>query len=865
MSTATAAPTHEDLHGPAMSHRQIMEALWGLLLGMFVAILSSTVVSNALPIIIPDLGGTESGYTWVVVAALLATTISTPIWGKLADLFSKKILVQIALVIFVVASAVAGLSQNMETLISMRVLQGIGGGGLTALAQVIMATMISPRERGKYSGYLGATFALATVGGPLIGGVLTEHLSWHWCFYVGVPFAVAAFIVLQLKLKLPVIKREVHIDYLGSILLAAGVSSLLIWVSLAGQQFDWWSWQTWLMVGGGLALLALTVLAERTAPEPIIPLRFFRSRTIVLSSLASLFVGIALFGGTVFLSQYFQLARGESPTMAGVMTIPLIAGLFLSSTISGQIISRTGRYKVWVLIGGVLMTAGLGLLATIAFDTNYWVVAPYMFLIGAGVGMMMQNLVLAVQNITAPQDLGAASSFIAFTRSLGGAIGVSALGALLAHRVVDHLTEGLAAAGIDPAQAGAAGGSGIPNLSLLPEPIRGVVQSAYGSAIADVFLVAAPFALLSLIIAAFLKEVVLRGRDEPTAAVDDGAEPDQRWNTPADHEPALSAGTASSNGSSNGHGDAHAARRAVLDGQPEPLRVPQSQPEPQPAAEQPVQPQQAAPLVVAGTVRQNATRPLAGAQVTLADQAGRQVGRTVSDEDGRYTLPLTSGGTFLLIVAAAHRAPTASLVAVGDAPVVRDVTLAGRSAITGRVLRHDAQRDGAVGVPDALVTLTDVTGEVVGSTRSGSDGGYAFERLVAGSYVLTAQSVEHRPLARTVEVPESGALACDLALTGGGRLTGSVVAASDGRAVREASVTLVDAEGQVVDTALTGEDGDYLFDDLAAGRYTLTASGYAPVALEVVVEEDAVSALQVPLGSGSADLVAGHGLRAVQR
>ncbi|SDR81289.1 drug resistance transporter, EmrB/QacA subfamily [Friedmanniella luteola] len=856
-ATATAAPTHEDLHGPAMSHRQIMEALWGLLLGMFVAILSSTVVSNALPIIVPDLGGSESGYTWVVVAALLATTISTPIWGKLADLFSKKILVQIALVIFVVASAVAGLSQNMETLIAMRVLQGIGGGGLTALAQVIMATMISPRERGKYSGYLGATFALATVGGPLIGGVLTEHLSWHWCFYVGVPFAVAAFIVLQLKLKLPVIKREVHIDYLGSILLAAGVSSLLIWVSLAGQRFDWWSWQTWLMVGGGIALLALTVLAERTAPEPIIPLRFFKSRTIVLSSLASLFVGIALFGGTVFLSQYFQLARGESPTMAGVMTIPLIAGLFLSSTISGQIISRTGRYKVWVLIGGVLMTAGLGLLATIAFDTNYWVVAPYMFLIGAGVGMMMQNLVLAVQNITAPQDLGAASSFIAFTRSLGGAIGVSALGALLAHRVVSHLTEGLAAAGIDPAQAGAAGGSGIPNLSLLPEPIRGVVQSAYGSAIADVFLVATPFALLALIIAAFLKEVVLRGRDEPEAAVADGAEPDQRWNAPADHEPAHSAGPASR----NGHGD-HPARRAVVDGQSEPVAVPGP---PSPAQEPPLPVQQPAPLVVAGTVRQNATRPLAGAQVTLADQSGRQVGRTVSDEDGRYALPLTSGGTFLLIVAAAHRAPTASLVAVGDAPVVRDVTLAGRSAITGRVLRHDAERNAPVGVPDALVTLTDVTGEVVASVRSEADGGYAFERLVAGSYVLTAQSVEHRPLARGVEVAESGALACDLALTGGGRLTGTVVAASDGRAVREATVTLVDADGQVVDTALTGGDGDYLFDDLAAGRYTLTASGYAPVAMEVVVDEDAVSAVQVPLGTGRADLDVAHGVPAEQR
>src|SRR4051812_27039113 len=213
----TASPAHADLHGPAMSHRQIMEALSGLLLGMFVAILSSTVVSNALPIIVPDLHGTESGYTWVVTAALLATTVSTPIWGKLSALYSKKLLVQIALVIFVVASAVAGLSVNMTMLISMRVVQGIGVGGLTALAQVIMATMISPRERGRYSGYLGATFALATVGGPLIGGALTEHLSWDWCFYVGVPFAVAAFIVLQKTLKLPVVKRPVHIDYLGSI------------------------------------------------------------------------------------------------------------------------------------------------------------------------------------------------------------------------------------------------------------------------------------------------------------------------------------------------------------------------------------------------------------------------------------------------------------------------------------------------------------------------------------------------------------------------------------------------------------------------------------------------------------------------
>ncbi|MGI4893621.1 MAG: MFS transporter [Janthinobacterium lividum] len=494
-----------------------MEALSGLLLGMFVAILSSTVVSNALPVIVPDLGGSESGYTWVVTASLLATTISTPIWGKLSDLFDKLRLVQSALVLFVVASAIAGLSQNMTMLIAMRVVQGLGAGGLTALAQVIMATMISPRERGRYSGYLGATFALATVGGPLVGGVLTEHLSWHWCFYVGVPFAVLAFVVLQKTLRLPTVKREVHIDYAGAMLLAAGVSALLVWVSLAGTSFAWGSWQTAALVGGGVALLALTVLAESRAVDPILPLRFFRNRTIVLSSLASLFVGIAMFGATVFLAQYFQLARGESPTMSGLLTLPMILGLAISSTVAGRFITRTGRWKIWVVSGGVLLTAGLGLMGTVEWDSPYVLVAVFMFSVGAGVGMMMQNLVLAVQNEVATADLGAASSFVAFTRTLGGAIGVSALGALLGHRVLAHLSDGLHHAGIDASAM--SGGGGVPDLAKLPAPVRVIVQSAYGAGVSDVFLAAAPFALLALIIALFFRETTLRGTATPEPLV----------------------------------------------------------------------------------------------------------------------------------------------------------------------------------------------------------------------------------------------------------------------------------------------------------------------------------------------------------
>ncbi len=522
----TASTPATTTHGghPAMTHRQILEALSGLLLGMFVAILSSTVVSNALPVILPALGGGESGYTWVVTASLLATTVSTPIWGKLADLFSKKVLVQVSLVIFAASSIVAGLSVDVPMLIACRVGQGLGAGGLTALAQIVLATIIPPRERGRYSGYLGATFALATVGGPLVGGVLTEHLSWHYTFYVGVPFAVIAFVVIQKTLNLPVVKREVHIDYWGATLLAAGVSALLVWVSLAGKNFAWGSWQSFALVIVGVVLLVAMVLVERRAKDPIIPLRLFRSPTTALSSVASLFVGIAMFGATIFLAQYFQLARGDSPTTAGLRTLPMILGLFLSSTVAGQLVSRTGRWKRFIVTGGILLTAGLALMGTIAYDTDYWMVAIFMAFVGLGVGMMMQNLVLAVQNVTAPQDMGTASSFVAFTRTLGGAIGVSVLGAVLGHRVTGYLASGLVAAGIDPSQAGAvAGGSGgVPVLSQIPEPVRTVVQSAYGDGIADIFLVAAPFALLSLLIVLFFKETALRtSNDAPTATAGD--------------------------------------------------------------------------------------------------------------------------------------------------------------------------------------------------------------------------------------------------------------------------------------------------------------------------------------------------------
>ncbi|MGC5248621.1 MDR family MFS transporter [Gordonia sp. DT219] len=494
-----------------MTHRQRIEALVGLLLGMFVAFLSSTIVSNALPVIITDLHGTQDQYTWVVTATLLASTATTPLWGKLSDLISKKLLVQIALTLFTLGSVLAGLSQSVGMLIGFRVIQGLGLGGLQALVVIVIASMFSPRERGRYQGPIAAVMSLATVAGPLIGGVIvdTSWLGWRWTFYVCVPLAVIALLVIQRTLNLPVIRKDVRIDYSGAVLIAAGVSTLLIWVTLAGKNFDWISGWTFGLVGLGLVLLAAALFVESRAKDPIIPLRLFRDRTIALATVASLAVGVALFGSAVFLGQYFQIARGHSPTAAGLLMLPMIIGSMLSATVSGQLITRFGRWKGFIVAGATLMTAGFALLATIDAHTNMVLMSGYLFVLGLGMGMTMQNLVLAVQNNVAPANLGSATSTVTFFRSLGGAAGVSVLGAVLSNHVTDLIAKGLSAMGIDTAQAGASG-AGLSNLNDLPAPLADLVRGAYGDGTARIFLVAAVMAAISLIAVLFIKEVALK-------------------------------------------------------------------------------------------------------------------------------------------------------------------------------------------------------------------------------------------------------------------------------------------------------------------------------------------------------------------
>jgi EmrB/QacA subfamily drug resistance transporter len=495
-----------------MTHRQVMEALSGILLGMFVSILATSVVSSSLPKIVSDLNGSQSSYTWVVTATLLTTTITTPIWGKLADLVNRKLLIQIALVISVLSSAAAGFSQTVGFLIGMRALQGIGAGGLTALATVLMADILSPRERGRYMGLMGGIMGVGMVGGPLLGGVLTDSLSWHWNFFVGLPFAVAAIIVLQRTLHLPQLARKVvKIDYWGAALISVGIASLLLWVTFAGDKFDWLSWQTAVMVIGALVVLAIAVLVENRVADPIIPMHLFKNRTVVLSVIASVAVGVAMFGTSVFLSQYMQVARGKTPTQSGLLTIPMILGLFLSSTIAGRFITKYGRYKGFMIAGGALLTGGLALMGTIRYDTSFVLVGLFMFVMGAGVGMLMQNLVLAVQNILDVSETGSGTATVAFFRTLGGAIGVSALGAVLGNRITGYITDGLVSAGIDPAALGG-GTTSVPDVSTLPEPVRTIVESSYGHGIADLFLYAVPLGVIALVAVLFLKEVPLGRR-----------------------------------------------------------------------------------------------------------------------------------------------------------------------------------------------------------------------------------------------------------------------------------------------------------------------------------------------------------------
>ncbi len=493
-----------------MTHREIVEVLVGLMSALFVAVVSATIVSTALPTIIADLNGSQTEYTWVVTASLLAMTVSSPIWSKFSDLYSKKLLVQLAIGVFLVGSLAAGAVQNVPELLAARAVQGLGMGGLIALAQSILGSIIPPRERGRYSGYLAATMAVATVSGPLLGGVIVDAAGWRWCFWIAIPFALVGLVMLQKYLHLETVRREIRVDYWGALFITIAASLPLIWVSFAGSSFDWVSVQTLEFLGAALVALVAAVLVERRHSDPLVPPKILRNRITQLSILGSLAVGVAQFGASVFLSQYFQVARDHTPTEAGLLMLPLIVGNMVGATGSGQYITRTGRWKGIMLAGSATLVAGLTLMGTIDHTTPVWHLSAFMLLMGLGTGSLMQNLVLVVQNTVDVTDIGAASGTVSFFRSLGGTIGVAALGAVLASSVTDRIASGLAAAGASMGSATGGGDVSSLDLAKLPPAVAVIVRTAYADATGRIFLIAGIIAVVTFVAIALMPVTELR-------------------------------------------------------------------------------------------------------------------------------------------------------------------------------------------------------------------------------------------------------------------------------------------------------------------------------------------------------------------
>jgi len=491
------------------SHREVVEILSALMLALLTAMISTTVISTALPTIVGAMGGQDK-LSWVASAAVLTMTVSTPLWGKLSDLFGRKLMFQSALVSFVGGSLLAGFAPGIGELIAGRAIQGIGAGGMYSLTQVILGDIVEPRERGRYAGYTGAVFGVATVAGPLLGGFIvdTGWLGWRWCFFAVIPLAVIAFAVIQKRFDLPLVRRNARIDWLGAGAVTGGASALMLMLSMGGQEVPWASPWTYGLGGLGVALLALAVLAERRAADPILPPRLFRDRTFIFTSLASAFTGMAMYAVMIYMPQYLQIVKEMTPTASGLMTLPMVMAMLVASIGSGRTVTRTGRWKLFPAVGLLLVTAGLVMLSRLHAGSGDVLIGADLAVVGMGLGLSMQILILAAQNAVRPADLAATTSGVAFFRSLGGAIGVAAFGAILIGRLRVEIADGLRAAHI--------GGLGHVSLgepesiNRLPAPLLNIVHEAFTRAMETVFLVGVPIALLGFAAVLALRELPLR-------------------------------------------------------------------------------------------------------------------------------------------------------------------------------------------------------------------------------------------------------------------------------------------------------------------------------------------------------------------